>query len=95
MSAETILVWIVIGGIAGNAGIGGTVDVDARTDGVAVGRRLARVTDMIVRQGDVIRARNGNPVTRCIADYEAVHHDVAFVGDGEAIAIIAAHRDAR
>ena len=75
---------VVIGGVPADRGIGGAVDVDARTGGAR--GRAAGVADMVVRERDVIRAEHVDAIIRRAGDREAIHHDVAFARHAEGTA---------
>src|SRR6266508_4473043 len=67
---------VVIGGIPADRGSGGAVDVDARTGGTR--HRAAGVADMVVRDGDVVRAEHVNATVSCTGISEAINGDITF-----------------
>ena len=75
---------VVIGGIPADRGIGGAVDVDTRPGGARY--RLARVADMVVREGDVVRAEHVNTVVHRAGNGETVDHNVALARHPEGAA---------
>ena len=87
---------VVIGGISADSGIGGAVDVDTSTG--AARYRTARETDMVVRDRDVVRAKNINTIVWGAGDCETVDHDVTLARDAEGTAAgcraVTSHADA-
>ncbi len=76
---------VVLGDVPADGGIGGATQIDALTDGTR--GRAAGEADVVVRERDVVRAEYVNPFASCTGDGEAIHHDVAFAGDAEAIIV--------
>ena len=75
---------VVIGGVPTDGGIGGASQVDALTGGA--GHRAAGVADMVVRDGDVVRAGYVNATVSCTGNSEAINGDITFAGDAEGTA---------
>ena len=67
---------VVIGDVPVDRGIGGAIDVDARPGGAR--HRTAGVADMVVRDGDVVRAKNVNPIIRRAGYGETIDGDITF-----------------
>ena len=73
---QNSMVTVVIGGVSTDRGIGGAVDVDAHP--VEARYRTASIADLVVREGDVVRAEHVNAVVHRVCYGEAVDNDVAF-----------------
>ena len=71
----------MIGCISADRGIGRAVDIDTYTGGAR--HRAAGVADMVVREGDVVRAEHVNPIIHGAGYGETVDNDVAFARHSE------------